>query len=35
MDLLFKGGKIVTAESIYKADVAVEGEKIVCVGAGR
>ncbi len=33
MDLLFKGGKVVTPKSIYKADVAVKGEKIVAIGA--
>ncbi|MDR1067886.1 MAG: dihydropyrimidinase [Clostridiales Family XIII bacterium] len=32
MDKLFKGGKIVTATSIYKADVAVTGEKITLIG---
>ena len=33
MDLLFKGGTVVTASSKFKADVAVKGEKIVAVGA--
>jgi len=32
IDLLFKNGKVVTAESTYKADVAVVGEKIVEIG---
>ncbi|MBP0978399.1 MAG: dihydropyrimidinase [Oscillospiraceae bacterium] len=32
MDLLFKGGTVVTATSKFKADVAVKGEKIVAVG---
>ena len=33
MDLLFKGGTVVTAKSKFKADVAVKGGKIVAVGA--
>ena len=33
MDLLFKGGTVVTASSKFKADVAVKGEKIVAIGA--
>ncbi|MDR0519881.1 MAG: dihydropyrimidinase [Clostridiales Family XIII bacterium] len=32
-ELLFKNGKVVTAESTYKADVAVAGGKIVEIGA--
>ena len=32
MDLLIKGGTVVTATSIFKADVAVTGEKIVEIG---
>jgi dihydropyrimidinase len=34
MDLLLKGGKVVTAENTFKADVAVKDGKIVCVGTG-
>ena len=30
-DLLFKGGTVVTAQSMFKADVAVSGEKIAAV----
>ena len=32
MDLLIKGGTVVTATSTFKADVAVTGEKIVEIG---
>lgn len=32
-DLLFKGGTVVTANSMFKADVAVSGEKIAAVAA--
>jgi dihydroorotase-like cyclic amidohydrolase len=32
IDLLFKGGKVVTAGSTYKADVAVKDGKIVEIG---
>ncbi|MDR3295188.1 MAG: dihydropyrimidinase [Clostridiales Family XIII bacterium] len=32
-DLLIKGGKVVTAEATFKADVAVRGEKIAQIGA--
>lgn len=31
-DLLFKGGKVVTPGGIFETDVAVSGEKIVCIG---
>ncbi|MDR2487228.1 MAG: dihydropyrimidinase [Clostridiales Family XIII bacterium] len=34
MDLLFKNGKIVTAESIFKADVAVQGGRITQIALG-
>ena len=33
MDLLIKGGKVVTAKSTFKADVAVKNGKITAVGA--
>ncbi|MDR1028428.1 MAG: amidohydrolase family protein, partial [Clostridiales Family XIII bacterium] len=32
IDLLFKGGKIVTATQTFKADVAVSGERITAIG---
>ena len=32
MKLLFRGGTIVTAESLYKADLLVEGETIAAIG---
>lgn len=32
MDLLFKGGKVVTASSIFKADVAVKDGRICAIG---
>ena len=32
-DLLFKGGTVVTAQSMFKADVAVTGEKISAIAA--
>ncbi len=32
MDLLFKGGTVVTTRSKFKADVAVKGGKITAVG---
>ena len=31
-DILFRGGKVVTAEGVFEADVAVTGEKIACIG---
>ena len=31
-DILFQGGKVVTAEGVFEADVAVTGEKIACIG---
>ena len=34
MDLLFKGGTVVTAKSTFKADVAVTNGKISAIGAG-
>ncbi len=34
MDLLIKGGTVVTAENSFKADVAVTGEKISAIGLG-
>ncbi|MDR0874627.1 MAG: dihydropyrimidinase [Clostridiales Family XIII bacterium] len=34
MDTLFKNGKIVTDSGIFKADVAVTGEKITAIAAG-
>ena len=33
MDVLFKNGRVVTDSSIFKADVAVDGEKITQIGA--
>ena len=32
MDLLIKGGKVVTAKSTFKADVAVKNGKISAIG---
>ena len=32
MDLLFKSGKVVTASSIFKADVAVKDGRICAIG---
>jgi len=32
MDLLIKGGTIVTAKSSFRADIAVTGEKISAIG---
>ena len=32
MDLLIKGGKVVTAKSTFKADVAVTNGKISAIG---
>lgn len=34
MDLLMKGGTVVTAQASFKADVAVKGGKITAIGAG-
>ncbi len=34
MDLLLKGGTVVTAEASFKADVAVKGGKITAIGTG-
>ena len=34
MDLLIKGGKVVTAKTTFKADVAVKNGKIVAIGNG-
>ncbi|MCI9597721.1 MAG: dihydropyrimidinase [Firmicutes bacterium] len=34
MDLLLKGGTVVTAQASFKADVAVKGGKITAIGAG-
>jgi allantoinase len=33
-DYVIKGGKVVTGDAVFEADVAVEGEKIVAVGQG-
>jgi dihydropyrimidinase len=33
IDILFKGGKVVTDSSAFKADVAVSGGKIIAIGA--
>ena len=33
-DLLIRGGKVVSAEGAFDADVAIQGEKIVAVGTG-
>ena len=32
MDLLIKNGTIVTAKEMFKADIAVNGEKIQAIG---
>ena len=34
MNILFRGGTVVTAEAMYRADVLVRGEKIAAVGLG-
>ncbi|NLY71134.1 MAG: amidohydrolase family protein, partial [Clostridiales bacterium] len=34
MDLIIKNGTIVTAESTFKADIGIKGEKIVAIGLG-
>ena len=31
-DIVFRGGKVVTAEGVFEADVAVTGENIACIG---
>ena len=33
IDILFKNGRVVTSTSVYKADVAVSGEKISAIGS--
>src|SRR5881394_2434477 len=34
IDTIIKGGKIVTADGTFLADIAVRGEKIVAIGQG-